>query len=187
MKFRIKEQGGALHLVIIVVLVVAVLGSLGFVLWQNSIQKNDLTTDVVTTETSDSLADPTSEQNLPVSYAMPNGSKISTERFDNDDYIHVGYGAPVFLKYSTSDGWMSYETDESNEPTIKQDNNLVRPLAIMAENQYIVSYYFTGDGPEAVETRILVVVNDDTYQFSFYMERLSEQDITKFVESIVFE
>ena len=39
MKSRIKEQGSALHIVIIIVLVVAVLGLLGFVLWQNFMNK----------------------------------------------------------------------------------------------------------------------------------------------------
>lgn len=39
MKSRIKEQGSALHIVIIIVLVLAVLGLLGFVFWQNFINK----------------------------------------------------------------------------------------------------------------------------------------------------
>jgi len=39
MESRIKEQGSALHAVIITVLIVAVLGLLGFVFWQNFINK----------------------------------------------------------------------------------------------------------------------------------------------------
>jgi hypothetical protein len=40
MKFRIKEQGSALHVVILIVLIVAVLGLLSFVFWQNFLNKD---------------------------------------------------------------------------------------------------------------------------------------------------
>lgn len=42
MKLRIKEQGSAVHIIIIVILVIALLGVLGFVFWQNFVNKNTI-------------------------------------------------------------------------------------------------------------------------------------------------
>lgn len=48
MKSRTKEQGSALHVVVIVILVVGVLGLLGFVFWQNFVNKQS--SDISTTK-----------------------------------------------------------------------------------------------------------------------------------------
>jgi len=50
MKSRIKEQGSSAHIIIVVVLVVALVGALGFIFWQNFINKPAEST-VQTTET----------------------------------------------------------------------------------------------------------------------------------------
>jgi hypothetical protein len=59
MKSRILEKGSSAHIVIIIVLVVALLGALGFVFWQNFVNKP------ATTSTTDSLvlADNTDSEN----------------------------------------------------------------------------------------------------------------------------
>lgn len=184
MKSRV-QQGGVAHLIVIITLVVAVLGLLGFVLWQNFLQKSS-STEVARSDTSASSEDTSSGSSLPVTYVAPEGSEVVAERFDNSDQIHVGYGAPVFLKYSALDGWVSYQTDESGEATIKQEENLVKPLSVLAQDQYITSYYGTGDGPVAAETRVLVVVDDMTYQFAL-TGVLSEKAIADFIQSIKFD
>ena len=58
MKSRTKEQGSALHIVIIVVLVLAVLSLLGFVFWQNFVNKPAATSE--TTNTTSTSKDSTS-------------------------------------------------------------------------------------------------------------------------------
>ncbi|MFZ1301165.1 MAG: hypothetical protein WAQ27_01120 [Candidatus Microsaccharimonas sp.] len=48
MKSRTQQQGSALHIVIIIVLVVALIGTLGFVFWNNFIKQTNTTQDTTT-------------------------------------------------------------------------------------------------------------------------------------------
>lgn len=56
MKSRIKEQGSTAHIIIVVVVIVGIVSTLGFVLWQNfgKVPANDATESQVQTEADDS-------------------------------------------------------------------------------------------------------------------------------------
>jgi cytoskeletal protein RodZ len=187
MKYRVREQGSVVHIVIISVLVLALLGALGFILWQNIVQKQG-TDNTTTTPVTQQVYTPsgwTRHQNntYSLSYAVPEGTTVVVEQFYNGDAIPVGFGAPVYLRYTAS-GWVSYQNDENNEPTVEQDQNLVKSLSVVTSDDRPASYYITGDG-QASETRVLAVNDDQTYQFAFDSE-VSNETTIDFVKSIEF-
>ena len=53
-----KYQTGSAHVVIIAILVIAILGLLGFVFWQNFIEKKNTITPTTTSTTKDTVTDP---------------------------------------------------------------------------------------------------------------------------------
>jgi len=52
MKFQIKEQGSTAHIAIVVILVAALLGALGFIFWQNFVNKTSQDSSTNTSATS---------------------------------------------------------------------------------------------------------------------------------------
>lgn len=84
MKSRIKEQGSALHIVIVVVLVVALLGALGFIFWQNFINKPN--------DTQASVEQTNSEQSAPSS--EDNSASFVSKDFMTSDNFGITYKIP---------------------------------------------------------------------------------------------
>jgi len=74
-KRKRDNQSGSAHAVIIIILIVAILGLLGFIFWQNFIQKNDTTptksitttTPATTTPATTSIATKSTAISLPIS------------------------------------------------------------------------------------------------------------------------
>lgn len=69
MKSRISQQGSTAHIVIVVVLVVALLGALGFIFWQNFIKQED-TSQVQTPQSSETVQDEPTEDGETVSQTL---------------------------------------------------------------------------------------------------------------------
>lgn len=189
------SQKGFAHALLIIGLVIALVGALGFVFWQNFVYKETVATktEVVKQPDATDKYEPTipsgwvvRESKEPAfSYAVPNGEVVAYEVYKIGEMIHVGYGAPVYVSYSSSDRWQTYDTDSSNKPTIKRDDNIVKSLAAKVENKYDAAYFSTGDG-QGGETRVLVAVDAKVYQFSFTGKLQTEEFVSSFVKTIKF-
>ncbi len=190
------SQKGFAHVLLITGLVLALVGALSFVFWQNFIYKEPVATKTEVVKQSD--ATDNYEPIIPsgwvvrqnkepaFSYAVPSGEVVAYEVYKIGEMIHVGYGAPVYVMYSLSDKWQTYDTDSSNKPTIKRDDNLVKSLAAKVEDKYNAAYFSTGDG-QGGETRILVAVGAKVYQFSFTGKIQTEEFVSSFVKTVKFD
>lgn len=188
------KQRGSAHALLIIGLVIALVGTLGFVYWQNFL-RND--SDSAKTEITDSQTNtestyqPTipdgwmtaSGTNPRSTYSLPKGETVTAEVYVVDELIHVGYGAPVFVKYSSSSSsWQKYAAEDSNDPVLQTDT-IVKALDTRVEDKYEASYYTTGDGLGA-ESRVLVVAGETVYQYSFTGKIQSVDFMNSFVQTI---
>lgn len=117
MKSRIKEQGSALHIVIIVVLIIALLGALGFIFYQNFIKQDAPVSNTVpdtSQQTEDEEEAGTYKGTRVValsgvySIKIPNGWKV-TRNTDSTSNIQQSMG-PNGLEY-----------DESKSPVVTDE------------------------------------------------------------------
>lgn len=195
-----KDQGSALS-IIVIVLAVGLVGALGFIFWQNLNSGTQVNTAVIpaaTTATAESTTDNRQQSVVPsgwvtykdeenkLSYALPEGEVVTIESYAVGEKIHVGYGAPVFLEYD-GEAWQTYDTDQSNNPTLLRNESLVQPLSLKVNDLYKAATYTTGDGLGG-ERRLLVV---DTryiwsvyYQFSFSNKGASDEFMENFVKTL---
>lgn len=82
-----KNQTGSAHVVIIVVLIIAILGLLGFVFWQNFLQKKD--TVATETKTTTTTTAPATTQQLDTT------KPVDTTKYVVLDTWHVKFAAPT--------------------------------------------------------------------------------------------
>jgi cytoskeletal protein RodZ len=115
MKSRIKEQGSVLHIAIVVLLVLALLGALGFIFWQNFINKEPVktqtqdvskNTESTTTPSTYTLKDAITGINSTLSQKACTGAgaQIASgdvkKAEDSDKYVYVGGQSVVDSSYS---------------------------------------------------------------------------------------
>jgi Tfp pilus assembly protein PilE len=132
-----KSQTGSAHVVIIIILVVAVLGLLGFVFWQNFIQKKDTTPAVTTTtKTADTTNSPAAttktykNTDLGFSVAYPTGWVLDTSKATN---LVVGtLTSPNFKSDGSPDAASSDITIETQP--VSGSTGQSSSLAVMALN-----------------------------------------------------
>lgn len=197
-----QMQKGFAHALLIIGLVVALVGALGLIFWQNFIHKEPLAKNdpIAVTKKNDNQKQLASEAEVYVpvipsewkvfnnedpkfSYALPSGQAVSFKIYSLNEAISVGYGAPVYVKYDTNLGWQTYSTDMNGTPTIKAETNLVKTLSAKVEDKFLSSYYETGDGT-AGESRVLVVVGSRVYQFSFDRTLQKPEILTQFAKTV---
>jgi hypothetical protein len=94
MKYRTSEKGSAAHIIVICILVVGLLGALGFIFWQNFIQADQPTE---TTQTNQVVTEDESEQDEvvqegsisgPLTYpseSIPDGLVIHAQNIDTNE------------------------------------------------------------------------------------------------------
>ncbi len=103
-----------------------------------------------------------------VEFAVPAGWQqgVEVEKFAADENIPVGYGAPVWVRYSTSaQAWQTIDMDNSGNPSIVRDSNLVKNSESKVEGVHPTATYVTGDGGDG-QYRVLVLKNNQVYQLS---------------------
>lgn len=184
-----RAQRGSVQIIIIVSAVVALIAALGYVYWQSSSdggvvineQSNDAKKD---TGESSRSAIPDGWSVRGISYAAPKATDVTYSSYGIDEMIHVGYGAPVYVKYNATDGWRTYQTDVDGL-TAREDNSVVA-LDALAEDIYLAHYYETGDGPTG-ESRVLIVTDTAVHQFAFTQQLQSEELMNQFVQTVKFD
>lgn len=164
---------------LVVVLVLAVLGLAGFIVWdkskkvQNTSPKN-IESPVDSNASNEYKAvTPSGWANkinveFNIAYSIPQGwaEDITVSKNKIDENVKIGYGSPVWIRYSSSaKKWETIDVDENNNPGIIRAQSLVTELVDLAEGKYKTSYYVTGDGLGA-QVRLLVLKGDSIYQFS---------------------
>lgn len=181
MKSHIKEQGSA-HVVVIVVLVAAVLGLLGFVFWQNFLMPKDDTT-VGQTVTQEEAEEDVA---VPEAPAVP-VSKTQISAAMNSDYKNLSANmiSPIDGAISNSDGFFQGKTSEELSTLIgdyfagitgwtftdyKDLNNekLTAQLKASSFTDYATSYIGTASSPSRGDVFIAFTLNDQgliTYAF----------------------
>lgn len=100
-------------------------------------------------------------------YAVPVnwGDEVKIQKFAVDENIPVGFGSPVWVRFSSSSKtWQTIDIDNNGNPTIVRMDNIVSTSNVNVENQYPTSTYATGDGDEA-QFRIVVVKDSQVLQF----------------------
>ncbi|MFZ1301166.1 MAG: hypothetical protein WAQ27_01125 [Candidatus Microsaccharimonas sp.] len=95
MKFR--NQSGSAHVVVIVVLIIAIIGALGFIFWQNFVQKDPVAN---TTQTTESTKDESDEA---VKDGTISGSLTYPSEAIPDDFVVYAQNLDTNKEYSTSE------------------------------------------------------------------------------------
>lgn len=169
--------------VVIVILVLAVVGLAGYIVWDKSKNTVSETNKVSTlqTFTNKENQDDIYSQAIPkewvnktdttlrIDYAIPQEwtKGIEITKYAVDEKISVGFGAPVWVKYNLrTNKWETLDVDDNGNPTIVRSNSLISEISGLVENKYTAVYYVTGDGTGA-QIRILVLKESHVYQFSF--------------------
>lgn len=144
------------------VLILVILGLLGLVGWL--IYRNQPTdTPTTSSKTTTTVQKTTTEAPAPavsveraaqtdsssgVKYSVPSGWEglVKVEKFAADSAIHVGYGAPVWVRYSTSaKTWQTLDNDANNQPTEVRADSLVTASDKKVEHAYPAGFYTTGE------------------------------------------
>ncbi len=198
---------GSIEVIVIVVLAVGLVAALGYIFWQNSSKKDDAKLETTVTKTDSTK---TAEQPVPnatqkvyaptipdgwkthasddgsLGFAIPSGENVEFQLYNINEEIHVGYGAPVWVKYSQANGWQTYENGAGNEHVLRQGPGMVKGIDVKAADQYLAAYYSTGDGPTG-ESRVLVVVDQKVYQFTFPGKMQTPEFLVQFVKTLTFK
>ncbi|GEM_PF-5104321 len=175
-------QRGDVMTVVVVILVVALVGALGFIAWQNFSKKDDV---VVEQQSAMSEADaedkPTAEvpagwvqatdSATGISYATPKAwlsescderCKVEVEERAIDEIFHPMMGPTWSVRYVSAEN--QWQTINPLDESIVTDGTVV-VLSEKAEGKYAAAQFTGGDGPTA-QTHIFVVKGQRIYQFA---------------------
>ncbi len=201
-----KKQQGSAHVVIVVVLVTALLGALGFIFWQNfmsqdteSTKQTDQTSSVQ--EEQQPVADKGYEPTIPdgwsvksiegvgVSFAVPSDwdGDVSAKKYKLDEDIEIlNSGAAIYVRYSTkANDWEVRRDDFQGQGLTKTKDTYTKSVDAKAEDKWPTLYYevraHTGLGSQY---NVLVATDEAVYQLSLPSVT---REIEKYSDALVAE
>lgn len=179
--FRNKRKG--IIGIVEIAAIVLVLGVIGFVTWRmmDDSDTNKTSTETTpTSETSDTGTTVTEASSIPKGWVEKTDSKTGIKyavdsdwpdetvltRYKVDENIHVGYGAPVYVRYNSSTNkWETLETNSDNVPVVRREDNIVKKSLTQVGDELPTAIYGTGDGPCGA-IRVVFVSNNHVIQIA---------------------
>lgn len=138
-----KKQSGSAHVIIVIILVVALIGALGFIFWQNFVAKKaDTKTSSEETSKPAAKEEPKKEptlsanwfvyesQNKKYSMAIPDGWRLRTLQGNDDLFLRAGLtysaGTPAVVEavedYGSDGGAFSLNYDYKSDPNFSSSD-----------------------------------------------------------------